>query len=293
MRAGRRAVRRAGLGWKRTILRVAHEIGDDRVLLVAAGVTYYTLLALVPSLAVLVSVYGLFTDRATVNDQVSLLYGIVPPGGIDIIKDQLGRLTSASSAQLSLTLVVSLVVAFWSAGAGIRALIDAMNIAYDVTEQRPFLKLNLLAIAFTVGAFVAALAFVGVVVVMPAILHLLLLGKQFEWLVRVVGYGLMLIIVVLGLSALYYWGPHCRRGRWRLLTPGAMLAIVGVTAVSIAFSWYAANFSNYNATYGSLGALVGFLTWIWLSVTIVIIGAEVNSELERHAVQMLEEETAG
>lgn len=281
------------LGWRQTVVRVYQEIGDDKVMLVAAGVTYYFLLALVPSLSVLVSIYGLFTDQATVNQQVALLDGILPTGGIDIIRDQLERLTSGSSGQLSLTLIVSLLIAFWSAGAGIRAMIDAMNIAYDVTERRPFIKLNLVAVSFTLGAFVAAVVFVGVLLVLPPLLHLFALDKGFEWLVRTVGYLLMLLIALVGLEALYHWGPHGRRERWHWVTPGALVAILGVTVVSVAFSWYAAHISNYNATYGSLGALVGFLTWIWLTVTIIIVGAEVNSELERHAESIRDALDAG
>lgn len=264
------------------VIRVFREIGDDRVLLIAAGVTYYVLLALVPSLAVFVSVYGLFTDPAEVNRHVNLLVGIVPPGGVDLIRQQLSRLTSASSSQLSATLIVSLLVALWSAGAGVRALIDAMNVAYDVTEKRPFLKLHLLALAFTLGGLATAVVFVAVMVLMPLALHFLALDSETEWIVRVVGYALMLVVVLAALDILYRWGPYRAREKWRWVTPGALLAAAGVAVVSVAFSWYAANVSNYNATYGSLGALVGFLTWIWLSVTVVIMGAELNAELEHH-----------
>ncbi len=119
-------------GWKQILARTWYEVGDDRALLIAAGVTYYMLLATAPSLAVIVSIYGLFTDVASVDRQVELLDGLLPSGGVQIISDQLTRLTSASQTQLSVTLIVSLLVAFWSAGAGIRALIDAMNVAYDV-----------------------------------------------------------------------------------------------------------------------------------------------------------------
>ncbi|MDR3473630.1 MAG: YihY/virulence factor BrkB family protein [Devosia sp.] len=272
----------ARLPWRQIALRVFREVGDDRAFLIAAGVTYYMLLALVPSLAVFVSIYGLFADSTTVNTQVDLLVGILPPGGVDIIREQLQRLTAASHAQLSVTLILSIVVAFWSAGAGIRALIDAMNVAYDVTEQRPFLRLNLLALIFTLGALLAAMVFVAVVVVIPAVLHQLTLDKQFEWLVRVASYFLMLVMALFGLDILYRFGPYRLRERWHWITPGAAFAVVGITVVSVGFSWYAANFSNYNATYGSLGALVGFLTWIWLSMSIVIIGAELNAEIEHH-----------
>ena len=268
--------------WRQIAVRVFREVGEDRAFLIAAGVTYYMLMALVPALAVFVSIYGLFSDFSSVNAQVDLLVGILPPGGIDIIRSQLQRLTSASHTQLSLTLAGSVVIALWSGGAGIRALIDAMNVAYDVTERRPFLQLNVLALAFTLGMLAAAIFFVGVVVVMPAVLHLFDLDRQFEWLVKVASYSLMLAILLLALDVLYRFGPYRLREKWHWVTPGAIFAVIGIAAVSVGFSWYAGNFSNYNATYGSLGALVGFLTWIWLSMSIVIIGAELNAEIEHH-----------
>ena len=258
------------------------EVGEDRAFLIAAGVTYYMLIALVPALAVFVSIYGLFSDFKSVNAQVDILVGILPPGGVDLIRGQLQRLTAASHTQLSLTLAGSIVVAFWSGGAGIRALIDAMNVAYDVTERRPFLQLNLLALAFTLGMLAAAILFVGVVVVMPAVLHIFDLDRQLEWLVKAASYAMMLVILLVSLDVLYRFGPYRLREKWHWVTPGAAFAVIGIAVVSVGFSWYAGNFSNYNATYGSLGALVGFLTWMWLSMSIVIIGAELNAEIEHH-----------
>ena len=124
-----------------------------------------------------------------------------------------------------------------------------------------------------------------VVVVMPAVLQLLYLPKGFGWLVQVSSYALMLLLLLFGISALYRWGPSRHDAKWRWITPGALLAVAGIAIISVAFSWYAANFSNYNATYGSLGALIGFLTWMWLSVTVIIVGAELNSELEHQTAR--------
>jgi membrane protein len=272
-------------GWKDVLWRLYHEISEDRVMLVAAGVTYYMLLALVPALSVFVSLYGLFNDRATVGAHLNLLAGLVPPGGMEILDDQLTRLTSAPSATLSLTLVGSLAVALWSSSSGIKALFDAMNIAYDEAEKRNFFILNLLALVFTIGIAVAAAVFLAVVVLMPAIFSAVYLGKGFEWLVQIVSYVLMLGLLLAGVSALYRWGPSRQQAKWRWITPGAILTVVFVAIVSILFSWYASNFGNYNATYGSLGALVGLLTWMWLSITIVLVGAELNSEVEHQTAR--------
>jgi len=272
-------------GWKDILWRLYHEINDDRTFLVAAGVTYYMLLALVPALSVFVSLYGLFNDRSTIGAHLTLLMGVMPSGGIDILKDQLTRLTSTPNTTLSLTLVISLVVALWSASSGIKALFDAMNIAYDETEKRNFFALNLLALAFTIGAAFAAIVFLSVVVVMPAVLNALYIGKGFEWLIQGLSYLLMIVLMFAGVGAIYRWGPSRQQAKWRWLTPGAILTVVITALVSVLFSWYAANFGNYNATYGSLGGLVGMLTWMWLSITILLIGAELNSEVEHQTAR--------
>ena len=273
------------VGWKDIVWRLYHEINEDRVMLIAAGVTYYMLLALVPALSVFVSLYGLFNDRATVGQHLNLLMGVIPSGGIDILNDQLARLTSTPNSTLSLTLVVSLVVALWSASAGIKALFDAMNIAYDETEKRNFFALNFLALVFTVGAAIAAIIFLGIVVVMPAFFSMFYLGKGFEWLIQGLSYILMIVLMFGGVGAIYRWGPSRRQAKWRWITPGAILTVAVTALVSVLFSWYAASFGNYNATYGSLGALVGLLTWMWLSITILLIGAELNSEVEHQTAR--------
>jgi membrane protein len=278
------------LGWRDAARRVFGRIAADRVMLIAAGVTYYMLMALVPALAVFVSLYGLVSNPDTVSDQISLLVGILPQGGLDILHDQLSRLTTTGAPTLSLTLVVSLVVSLWSAAAGVRSLFDAMNIAYGEGEKRNFFMLNAMALGFTLAVVLGAVVFLVVVVLIPVAMQLLYLPTGFEWLVRVASYGLMAILLLIGVGVLYRWGPSRQQAKWRWLTPGALVAVIGVGLVSVLFSWYAANFSNYNAAYGSLGALVGLLTWIWLSVTIVILGAELNAELEH---QTTEDSTIG
>jgi len=273
------------LGWRDIAWRVLHEVIEDRVMLISAGVTYYLLLALVPSLAVFVSLYGLFSDRSTVLKHIGLLVGVLPSGGIDILTDQLTRLTSTPSGTLSLTLALSLAIALWSASAGINALFDAMNIAYDEREKRNFLVRTGTALAFTLGALLAATLFLATVVIIPLIFDALYLGKGFEWLIRVASYGIMLALTLLGVAALYRWGPSRKQAKWRWVSPGALFAVVCIAIVSVLFSWYAATFANYNVTYGSLGALVGLLTWVWLSVIILITGAEINSEAEHQTAR--------
>jgi membrane protein len=267
-------------GWKDVLGRLLSEIGEDRLMLVAAGVTYYTLLALVPSLTAIVSLYGLFNDPATVNQQVTLLQGLLPQGGLQIVEDQLTRLTASGRTTLNFTLLISLVIALWSASAGINALFDAMNIVYDEKEKRNFFVRTGMALLFTLATIIVAIVFVAVVIAMPVVLGFLQLGGGFKWLVGVLAYVLMMVILSLGIATLYRWGPSRAQAKWRWLSIGSGVAVIGIIVISVLFSWYAANFGNYNATYGSLGALIGFLTWIWLTVTMLLIGAELNAEME-------------
>ncbi|WP_052951732.1 YihY/virulence factor BrkB family protein [Devosia soli] len=266
-------------GWKDIIYRLFIGFNANRILLTAAGVTYFLLFALVPSLSLFVSSYGLLNDPVGVVDQLALLDGVVPAGGLDIIREQLVRLTSQDTSSLSIAVVVSLAVALWGASAGVKALFDAMNVVYGEQEKRSFIRLNLLALGFVLAALVMLVLMLTVVLVMPVLLEYLAFGS-FEWLVRVGAYSIMMVMLLIALSAIYRWGPSRALARWRWVTPGCIFAAIGIMIMSAGFSWYAANFSNYNATYGSLGALIGFLTWIWLSVTIVILGGALNSELE-------------
>lgn len=266
-------------GWKDIGYRIFVGFNQNRIVLTSAGVTFFMLFALVPSLSLFVTSYGLLNDPAGVIGQLNLLNGVVPDSGLQIIRDQLVRLTSQDSRSLGITLVISLAVALWGASAGIKAMFDAMNVVYGEAEKRNFFSINFLALLFILGAIVLLVMMLGVVLVLPLVLRLFFVSK-FEWLVQVGAYGLMLISLLVALSAIYRWGPSREKARWRWITPGSLFAAIGIMLMSGGYSWYAANFSNYDAAYGSLGALIGFLTWMWVSVIIVIVGGSLNSEIE-------------
>ena len=268
-------------GWKDILLRTYNEINDDRVTLIAAAVTYFLLLAIFPALTAFVSLYGLFTDPATVGEHLSALSKIVPEGGMAIINEQLQRLTTSGNTKLGFALVVSLGLALWSTGSGIKTLFEAMNIAYDESEKRSFIKLNATALLFTLAGMVGALLMIGATVVVPAVLDLVGLGKGFEWLLQIGSYVVLAAVLVAGIAALYRFGPSRQKAKWRWITPGALLALIVIIVISSLFSWYAANFGQFDKTYGSLGGLIGLLFWMWLSVTAVIVGAELNAEAEK------------
>lgn len=267
-------------GWKDILRRTWSEISDDRILLIAAGVTYYLLLALFPTLTAFVSIYGLFTDSSTVAQHISMLAAYVPAGFLEIIKDQLTALTEQENTALGWGFVISLALALWSASSGVKTMFEAMNVAYDERESRNFFVLSGLALLVMLAGLLVGIVMITVVVVIPAVLSFLGLPADFEWLTRALAYLVLTAILFAVLTVLYRIGPSRPKQRWRWLTPGAVFACATIIAASALFSWYSSNFANYEKTYGSLGALIGLLTWMWITVTVVLIGAELNAEIE-------------
>ena len=268
-------------GWGGILRRTFQQVGENRATMVAGAVTYFTLLALVPALSALVSIYGIFADPGSVREHVANLASFVPQEGMQIINDQLTRLASQNHTTLGLTLIVSLAVALWSASSGTKTMFEAMNIAYGERESRNFFVLNGVALLFTLGGVVGVLLLAGVAVVLPLVLGFIGLGESFKWLIQVGSYVVVVLLMLTGIAVLYRWGPSRQQAHWRWITPGAVLAIVAIIIMSVLFSWYAANFAHYDKTYGSLGGLIGLLTWMWLSLTALIIGAELNAQVER------------
>lgn len=268
-------------GWVLVLKRTVMGFFADKVMLISAGVTLYMLIALVPSLSTVVSIYGLFSGPEAIADQVSLFRGLVPSGGLDLIRSQLTRISSESEQTLGWALLIGLAVAIWSASLGINGLFDAMNVAYGEDEKRGLITRTATVLVFTVGASVLAVVALVAVVVLPAVLSFLPVVGAAGWAVRMLGFALLAGLLLVGLAALYRWGPSRNDARWHWITPGAGFAIVVVLIVSVLFSWFVANFGNYSATYGSLGALIGFLTWLWFSTIAVVTGGKLNAEIER------------
>lgn len=267
-------------GWRDVFWRVWKEADEDRLMLIAAGTTYYLLLALFPALAAFVSLYGFFANPMTIASHVSYLAGLLPEDGIEIIRDQLGTLAAKSDRTLSLSFLVAFAIAFWSANSGIKALFEAMNIVYDEREKRSFIVLNLIAVLYTFGAMVVGFVLITAVGIIPAALALLNLGSQADFVVRLARWPVIVLLIAIGISLIYRYGPSRERAKWRWVTWGGALATVAWVVVSIGFSFYLENFAQYNVTYGSLGAVVGFMIWTWLSVLVLLVGGELNSEME-------------
>ncbi len=272
-------------GWRDILWRVWHETNEDRITLIAAGVTYYLLLALFPTLAAFVSLYGFFANPATVADHVALLEGLLPSDGLGIIRGQLHSLASEDHSALTIGFVVALAIAFWSANNGIKSLFEALNIAYEEREKRSFLRLNLMAFAFTLGAMGAATGLIVVLGVVPAALAMLHLDEFSATILAAMRWPIILILTAIGVSILYRYGPSRRYAQWRWVSWGSALATIIWIAASAGFSFYLQNFANYNATYGSLGAVIGLMLWTWISVVVLLVGAELNAEMEHQTAR--------
>ena len=271
-------------GWKDVLWRTYQEITNDRVLLVAAGVTFYLLLALAPLLAAFVSIYGLFLDPAEIAAQASALAGVVPGGAVDILTGQLERLAQAGGSTLGIAFLVSLAIALWSANAGMKSLFEAMNVAYDEREGRSFLKLNAVTMTFTVSLIATVIALIAFNTAFTTFQESVGL-KIPNWIVNLVTAGIALLVLMTFIAALYRYGPDREDAEWKWITPGAVFAAIAAIVVSVLFSFYVANFGSYNETYGSLGAVIGFMTWLWLMLTVIVLGGELNSEIEHQTAQ--------
>lgn len=267
-------------GWKDIGWRLWEEFNKDRVLLVAAGATFYLLLALFPALAAFVSLYGFVADPTTIADHVAYLGSLLPSTGLDLIRQQLQALAKQHTSALGAGFFIGLAIALWSANSGMKALFDAMNIAYEEREKRSFLKLNLMSITFTIGTLIAGILLFLTVGVVPALLAYLYLDAWKETLITAARWPILLVVIVTGISLLYRFGPSREKAKWRWLSWGALIATLVWIAASWMFSFYLRHFANYNVTYGSLGAVVGLMMWTWISVIILISGAAINAEME-------------
>ena len=272
-------------GWKDIFWRTYGQIGEDRLLAVAAGVVFYGLLALFPAVTAFVSLYGLFAKASTINEHLSRVGGLMPGGGVEIIQEQVNRIAAKGEAKLGFAFAFGLALALWSANAGMKALIDALNVIYDEKEKRGFIKLNLLSLVLTAGGLLAILTAVGAIVVLPVVLSYVGLGGWTEMLLRLLRWPVLLFVVIFGLAVLYRFGPSREHPRWEWLSVGSVVAAVAWLASSALLSWYLANFANYDATYGSLGAAIGMMMWMWVSSIVILVGAELNSEVEHQTAR--------
>jgi membrane protein len=262
-------------GWKDILKRTAKEFRDDNVALVAAGMTFYALLAFFPGLTAFVALYGLFADVADARRQLDALAGVLPPDTVRFIGDEMIRVAGAHSAGLTWTFATGLLVALWSANGAAKACFLGLNIAYEETEKRGFVRLTAVTLAFTLGGL-------GFVVLSLAVN----LAPELGWL----RWPVLVAAAAMGVALLYRYGPSRDPAKWRWVSWGAGLTTTVWILGSVGFSLYLSRFAHYDRAYGPLGAVVGFMMWTYVSSLILLAGAELNAELEH---QTARDTTAG
>ena len=259
-------------GWKDILARTLAEAKRDQLALLAAGVAFFGLLALVPGLFALVSIYGLVADPSDVARHVQDLLGTAPAEVRQFIEQQLESVTGSDEGAAGVGAVLGVLVALWSASSGMKHLVDALNAAYDEDEGRGFLKVRALSLAFTIGAVVFVLFAVGVITVVPAIV---------DGPIALLRWPLLGAAFVGAIAVLYRYAPSRDEPEWKWTTPGALAATALWLAASGLFSLYVGSFGSYNETYGSLGGVVVVMLWLFLTAAVILFGAELDAELER------------
>jgi membrane protein len=274
-------VRRGWPFWRNVLYRTYQEVNDDRLLALAAGVVFYGLLAIFPAITALVSSYALFANATTINGHLALVSGLMPESAYSIVDEQVTRIVTRTTGDLGFAFFLGLALALWSANAGVKAIIDALNIVYGVKERRSFIRLNLVSLAFTVGALVVLLLALAAIVVLPVILSYLPLYGYNAAISTWARWPGLLLLLMFGLAVLYRFGPDRPGPRWQFFSVGTVFAVLAWLAGSALLSWYLGSFADYDATYGSLGAGIGLMMWLWMTAIVVLVGAELNSEIER------------
>lgn len=268
-------------GWKDVAVRVKAQMKKDDVPLLAAGVAFFALLALVPTLVALVSVYGLVADPADIQRNIEDVLSAAPTEVRELVSSQLESIVESEPSGLRLGAIVGLLVALWSASSGVKHLIGAINLAYDEEEGRGFFRLRGLALAMTLGGILLLAVAVASLVVLPNSLDDGGSTGAVRTALLVIRWPIFALIALAALATIYRWAPDRDSPKWRWASAGAVFATVVWVIASIGFSIYTANFGNYNETYGALGAIVVVMLWLFITAYVIIAGAELNAELER------------
>lgn len=276
-------------GWLDIAMRVKEEVSKDNVSLIAAGLALYALLAIFPALTAAVSIYGLFASPAQMAEHMQSFQGVLPGQASQILEDQLKTLAQQRQS-LSFGLVFGVLLALWSARKGMVALMAATNVAYDEREQRGFLEQIFTSLAFTLGAVLGFLLVALLAIAIPIALEFIPLGRAAEIAIAVVRWAVLWLIAVVGMAIVYRFAPDRKEPKWKWLTWGSAIAATLWLIGSLLFAIYARNSASYGETYGALGGVVVLLLWFYLTGYTLVLGAEINSEMER---QTQEDTTRG
>lgn len=267
-------------GWQGVCWRVFRKIDEARLSLVAAGVTFYVILALFPALTALVSIFGLLANPVMIGEQLVAVSDVLPPPAISLIRAQLDSLLAAPPTTLGLGFVLSLLAAFWSINNAMKALIDGLNMTYGAKERRGFMKLNAISFTFALGAVLIVITYLIAIAVVPLVLTFVGLDEFTGRLIKLTRWPLLMAISAMAIGMLTRYGPDRVKPHMHWVTPGGVFVVLAWVIMSGLFSMYLSNFANYDKTYGSLGAAIGLMMWIWLSTLILLIGSSINAEVE-------------
>ncbi|MEQ6201536.1 YihY/virulence factor BrkB family protein [Sulfitobacter sp. HNIBRBA2951] len=267
-------------GWKDIAFRVKDEVSEDRVGLIAAGVAFYGFLSIFPAIAAIMALSGLVFSPTEVTEQLQSLSAFVPDDIIDIIISQAQAVTGSDEAGLGLTALVGVLISLYSASSGMGSLMDGINVAYDETEKRGFIRLKLVTLALTLFLIFGLLLSVSATLVLPAVLSYFGLGGVVDTIVIIASFAIVAVLSVFGLSVLYRYGPSRDAPEWAWASTGAVVGCALWIIGSAGFAYYVDSFGSYNESFGTLAGVVIMLTWLWLSAFIILLGAELNAEME-------------
>jgi membrane protein len=277
-------------GWLQVMRRTYLEIISDRISLVAAGCAFYATLALFPAITMLISVYGLVFDPTTVEPQLQVVRELLPPAAFTLIADRVHTLVSQEKATLGFSLLISTAIALWSSSTGTKAMLSALNMAYEEQERRSFLRFQATGLIMTLCGILGAILALVILVFLPVAIEFFGLDAYAKAVVRTASFAMLIVFVIASLSLLYYFGPSRRSAKWHWVTPGSLIATLLWLVASILFSLYVGHIASYDTSYGPLGAIAGVMMWFWVSAYAVLLGAELNAELE---LQTSEDTTTG
>ena len=277
----REAGRKERLRWGRILANVYNETNRDNVSVMAAGVAFWTFLSIFPGMSALISIYGLVADPTIIASQIASLVGVLPPSTLELISEQLVRLITAPPQALGLGLVISLLLALWYSMSGTGTLMQALTVAYEEHDTRSILAYYAESAVLTIGIAMFGLLSLFLVAVVPAIIDWMPFPKGWRDAVGLVRWPVLAVLLMLALGVIYRFAPARRNPCWHLFSPGTIVAATLWLAGSAGFSYYVTNFSSYDKTYGSLGTVVVLLMWLYLSSFIVLVGAELNFEIEQ------------
>ncbi|MFD1186428.1 YihY/virulence factor BrkB family protein [Pontibacter rugosus] len=274
-----------GKGWKDVLMRVKEQLSTDNISIVAAGVAFYFFLALFPLMAAIISIYGLVMEPAAVEQQMEQLTAVLPEEAHQMLSERLQNIAQKSSSTLGWGVALSILLSLWSANSGTKSLFEGINIAYDEVNDRSFLKLNAITLLFTLAGIIIGSLCVVLVIAFPAVIDSLGLPDVLQTVLQFARWVLLAGIIMLALALIYKVAPYRDNPKFKWVSWGSGIATALWIIGSLLFSWYVNNFGNYNETYGPVAAVIIMMLWFNLTSFIILLGAEINSELEHQTAK--------